>query len=104
MSSSESILLNNPDESILDADEIDEEIVVVTRGKRKIYHPLCDFKDFERVQQSIKNTTVNATVNAKKRKLDNCTQNEENKLCSTCNMPMAKRRYFFCSRCNSKNK
>ncbi|RNA39004.1 hypothetical protein BpHYR1_041682 [Brachionus plicatilis] len=41
------------------------------------------------------NVTANATVNAKKRKLDNGTQNEENKLCSTCNIPMAKRRYFL---------
>ncbi|RNA19620.1 hypothetical protein BpHYR1_008884 [Brachionus plicatilis] len=55
MSSSESILLNNPNESILDADEIDDEVVVVTRGKGKIYQPFCDFEDFERVQQSIKN-------------------------------------------------
>ena len=35
-----------------------------------------------------------AQVN-KKRKLDNGTQNEENKLCLTCNIRMAKRRFFF---------
>ncbi|RNA08438.1 hypothetical protein BpHYR1_038802 [Brachionus plicatilis] len=33
--------------------------------------------------------------NQKKRKLDNGTQNVENKLCSTCIMLMAKRRYFL---------
>ena len=60
MSSSESILLNNPDESILDSDDIDDEVVVVPRGKGKIYQPLCDFDDFERVKQSIKNGEIQA--------------------------------------------
>ncbi|RMZ96809.1 hypothetical protein BpHYR1_015750 [Brachionus plicatilis] len=47
----------------------------------------------------------NAKNFQKKRKKEDGSQNEENKLCSTCNMPMAKRRYFFLNifyikRCN----
>lgn len=37
MSISESILLNNHDNSILDIDDVNEEVDFVRRGKRKIY-------------------------------------------------------------------